>query len=823
MATNKIRGITIELGADTSGLNKALTNVNKEIGQTQRELRDVEKLLKMDPGNTELLAQKQRMLADRVSETKDKLETLRKAQEVLEQEMSDGKIDQGQYDALQREIISCENELKQLEKDAAAANVTVQKIANAGEGLKKFGSGVSDVGKSLTRNVTVPMVGLGGAIIKTTADFDAQMSKVQALSKASTEDFEILRDKAREMGEKTKYSALEAAQAMEFMSLAGWDTTQMLGGIEGIMNLAAASGEDLALTSDIVTDALTAFGLQAEDSAKFADLLAQVSASSNTNVAMMGETFKYAATTLGPMGYTAEDTALAIGLMGNAGIKASQAGTALRGVMSRMAKPTDEVVSAMDRLDLSLANDEGEMYSLYDIMVKMREGFTHINMPLEEFNDRINTLDLMLEDGEITQKKYDKELDELIKQAYGAEGAEKARAAAMLAGKNAMSGMLAIVNASDEDFNKLKTAIDESGGAAQEMADIMMNNTSGKVQILISKLTELAISLGDLLIPVVDKVVEYLQDLTDQFNALDDSQKEMIIKAAAIVAALGPVLVVLGTLIESLGRLFTWLPKIVGGLQPVMAAFKALWAVILANPVVAVVVAITAAIVGLVALIATKGDEIQAVIQKIDNFLQNIFAKDWTEVFGPVLGGVLNKFMGVFKNTWDNLKRVLDGIIDFIRGAFTGNWERAWGGLKKIFGRVFDSLINLAKSPINRIISMINSMFSGINRVASRVGASLSIPTIPMLAKGGVVTSGSAIVGEAGAELLSVSNGAATVQPLTSGGNSSHTDITDLLKTYLPYLAEGNQIVLDSGALVGATAPQMNNALGQIAARAGAR
>lgn len=819
MATTKIRGITIELGADTSGLNKALTDVNKEIGQTQRELRDVEKLLKMDPGNTELLAQKQRMLADRVSETKDKLETLKAAQADIEQAYRNGDIDQGQYEAFQREIISCENELKQLEKDAAAANVTVQKIANAGEGLKKFGSGVSDVGKSLTRNVTVPMVGLGGAIIKTTADFDAQMSKVRALSKASAEDFELLRNKAREMGEKTKYSATEAAEAMEYMALAGWDTTQMLGGIEGIMNLAAASGEELALTSDIVTDALTAFGLQAEDAADFADLLAQTAASSNTNVAMMGETFKYAATTLGPMGYTAEDTALAIGLMGNAGIKASQAGTALRGLMSRMAKPSDEVASAMNRLGLSLSNDEGEMYSFYDIMVKMRESFTHINMPLDEFNEKINELDQQLEDGTLTQKKYDKALDELILQAYGAEGAEKARAAAMLAGKNAMSGMLAIVNASDEDFNKLKQNIDESGGAAEEMARIMQDNTSGKVDQLVSKLTELAISLGDLLIPVVDKVVEYLQDLTDQFNALDDSQKEMIIKAAAIVAALGPVLVVLGTLIESLGRLFTWLPKIVGGLQPVMAAFKALWAVILANPIVAII----AAIVALVALIATKGDEIQAIIQKVDDFLQNVFAKDWTEVFGPGLGGALNNFMSILKNMWDNCKKMLDGIIDFIRGVFTGNWERAWGGLKKIFGSVFDSLINLAKAPINKIISMINSMFSGINRVASRVGASLSIPTIPMLAKGGVVTSGSAIVGEAGAELLSVSNGAATVQPLTSGGNSSHTDITDLLKTYLPYLAEGNQIVLDSGALVGATAPQMNNALGQIAARAGAR
>lgn len=818
MATTKIRGITIELGADTSGLNKALTDVNKEIGQTQRELRDVEKLLKMDPGNTELLAQKQRMLADRVSETKDKLETLKAAQAEIEQAYRNGDIDQGQYEAFQREIISCENELKQLEKDAAAANVTVQKIANAGEGLKKFGSGVSDVGKSLTRNVTTPIVGLGGAAIKITADFDAAMAKVRAISGATEEDFDKLRAKAREMGEQTKFSATDSAKAMEYMAMAGWKTEQMLTGIEGIMNLAAASGEDLAITSDIVTDALTAFGLTADDSADFADLLAKTAASANTNVSMMGETFKYAAPVMGAMGYTAEDTALAIGLMGNAGIKASNAGTALRGIVTRLAKPTKESSEAMQRLGLEIYDDEGKMYSFYEIMTQLRGAFGHINMSVEEYEKRIDLLNESVNNGWITEKEYMKDLEELNLETFGAEEAEKARAAAMLAGKNALSGLLAIVNASDEDFNNLKKSIDESGGAAQSMAEMMQDNAAGQVEILMSQLQELAISLGDILIPTFRELVGIVQEVVDNFNGLDDSQKELIVKALAVTAALGPVLIVLGKLITAVGSLFTWLPKIVGGLQPVMAAFKALWAVILANPIVAII----AAIVALVALIATKGDEIQAIIQKVDNFLQNIFAKDWTEVFGPVLGGVLNKFMSVFKNTWDNLKQVLDGIIDFIRGVFTGNWERAWGGLKKIFGKVFDSLINLAKSPINRIISMINSMFSGINRVASRVGASLSIPTIPMLAKGGVVTSGSAIVGEAGAELLNVNNGAATVTPL-SGGNAGHTDITDLLEQYLPYLAEQKGIYLNGKTLVGGIINDVNNQLGTIAMRGATR
>lgn len=819
MASTKIRGITIELGADTSGLNKALSDVNKSIGQTQKELRDVDKLLKMDPGNTELLAQKHRMLADRVGETKEKLEALKASQAEIERMYANGEIDQGQYDAFQREIIACEQELKNLEKQAAESNVALQKISVVGDNMKAAGEKISQVGDNLTRNVTVPIAGLGTAIIKTTADFDAQMSKVRAISGATGDEFDLLRAKAREMGEKTKYSAQDAASAMEFMSMAGWKTEDMLEGIEGIMNLAAASGEDLALTSDIVTDALTAFGLTAKDSGDFADLLAQTAANANTNVAMMGETFKYAAPVMGAMGYSAKDTALAIGLMGNAGIKATSAGTALRGMITRMAKPTKESAAAMERLGIELYNEEGQMYSFLEIMEQMRAGFGQINMPVDEFNDRVGTLYKMMEDGIITEKEFLKEQDELILQAYGAEEAEKARAAAMLAGKNALSGMLAIVNASDEDFYKLKDAIDSSSGAAQKMSEIMMDNTSGKMQVLMSKVQELAISLGDLLIPVVDKVVEYLQGMTDKFNALDDSQKETIIKIAALVAAIGPILSVGGRLLIGLGQLLTYAPKLGSALSAIQGAFLKLWGVILANPI----AAIAAAIIGLVVLIATKGDEIQAKLQKFDDFLQGIFAKDWKEVFGPVLGGVINDFMSTFKSQWDAIKKIFDGIIDFIRGVFTGDWERAWNGIKKIFGGVFDSLIALAKAPINKIISMINGLFSGINSISSKVGGLIpQIGKIPMLAEGGTVFSGSAIVGEAGAELLNVSNGRATVQPLTSS-NAGHTDITDLLETYLPYLAAGKQIVLDSGALVGATAPAMNDALGMIAMRANGR
>lgn len=291
---SRIAGITVEIGGDTTKLSKALESVNKTIKTTQSELKDVNKLLKLDPSNTETVTQKQRMLKDAIEATKEKLTTLKTAAEQANQQLADGKITQEQYDALQREIVETEQNLKSLQEQAAVTNATLAKIDAVGEKLQTVGSQVEETGKKFLP-VTAAVTGLGTAAVKTAADFDQEMSKVAAISGATGSDFDSLREKAREMGAKTKFSASEAASAMEYMAMAGWKTGDMLDGIEGIMNLAAASGEDLATTSDIVTDALTAFGLSASDSGHFADILAAASSNANTNVSMMGETFKYCA------------------------------------------------------------------------------------------------------------------------------------------------------------------------------------------------------------------------------------------------------------------------------------------------------------------------------------------------------------------------------------------------------------------------------------------------------------------------------------------------------------------------------------------------
>lgn len=357
-------------------------------------------------------------------------------------------------------------------------------------GLKKVSSiaktGIATAVTAIS-GMSTALAGAAGYSIKVGSSFEAGMSKVQAVSGASNEQLQRLSDKAKEMGATTKFSATEAADAMNYMAMAGWKTEDMLNGIDGIMNLAAASGEDLATTSDIVTDALTAFGLSAQDSTHFADVLAAASSNANTNVSMMGETFKYVAPVAGSLGYSAEDCAVAIGLMANSGIKASQSGTALRSMFSRLAKPSKEVKEAMEKLNISLTDSHGNMKSLDTLMGDLRNSFS------------------------------------------GLSESEKAEMASSLAGQEAMSGLLAIVNASDADFNKLKDAIYGADGASAKMAETMQDNLKGKITITKSTIEGLGIKIYE---EIEDPMKEAAEGTTDSVEQISSAMENGGIDAA---------------------------------------------------------------------------------------------------------------------------------------------------------------------------------------------------------------------------------------------------------------------------------------------------
>lgn len=581
MATStKVRGITIELGADTSKLVTDLKSANSAISKTQKELKDVDKLLKFNPGNITLIKQRTQALQTQIGNTKNKLEELKKAEQTMKSKGVDENSEQ--FRALQREIIATESKLQELNNTAGSGSATLMAIS---EKTGAIGDKATSAGKKLMP-LTAGIAAIGTAAVKTTADFDTAMSQVAAISGATGDDFDALRDKAREMGAKTKFSASEAAEAMNYMAMAGWKTEDMMSGIDGIMNLAAASGEDLATTSDIVTDALTAFGMAAEDSGRFADILAAASSNANTNVAMLGESFKYVAPVAGALGYSAEDVSLALGLMANSGIKASSAGTALRTLFTNMSKPTDQMAAAMENLGVRLDDGQGNMKSFREIMMDLRKGFGQLKVPQEEAVQALQNLDQELEEGKITQKQYDKMVQDWTKHAYGAEGALKAEAAAALAGKQGLSGLLAIVNASDEDFEKLAGAIDGSAGSAKKMADKMQDNLGGQLQILKSQLQELAISFGDLLMPVIRKVVEKIQLFIDKLNGMSAGTKRTIAVIAGIAAAVGPALIVFGKLATA-----------ISAITKVMSTMK--FTAFLTNPITLAIGAVAGLVAGL--------------------------------------------------------------------------------------------------------------------------------------------------------------------------------------------------------------------------------
>lgn len=600
---DRIKGITIEIGGDTTGLSKALSGVNKEISGTQGQLKDVERLLKLDPSNTELLQQKQKLLADAVGETKTKLDTLKEAERQAEEQFKQGKISEEQYNALKREVIDTEQKLKSLEDQAGKANVTLQQISAVGDKFQEVGQKIEGVGKKLLP-ISAAVGGIGVAAVKTTADFDSSMSNVSAISGATGEDFDRLRDKAREMGAETKFSASEAADAMSYMAMAGWKTDDMLNGISGIMDLAAASGADLATTSDIVTDALTGMGYTAADAGRLADVMAAASSNANTNVEMMGETFKYVAPVCGSLGYSMEDTALAVGLMANSGIKASQAGTQLRGALTNMVKPTEAMEGVMNELGIEIANEDGSMKSLDETLKILRDSFAVTTE--EQKAQRLATLEQQaVADGygeslkglteeekyfqlamyagqeqvkdmseaqfkkmaqdklgvKVTKKTNRAQVAQNLALALGTQAIEgltqeqQSQYAATLFGKEAMSGMLAIINASEEDYNKLSDAIANSEGVARSMSETMQDNLNGQLQILKSQLEEAAISIGDALMPKIRELVKKIQEWTDWFNQLDESQKEMVVTIGLVAAALGPMLIAIGKVSTGIGAL----------------------------------------------------------------------------------------------------------------------------------------------------------------------------------------------------------------------------------------------------------------------------
>lgn len=725
---SRIQGITVEIGGDTTKLQTALKGLNGEIKSTQSQLKDVEKLLKMDPGNTELLAQKEKLLADAVKETKEKLEALKTAAEQANTALENGDISQEQYDALQREIIETEQDLKKLETQANQSATALQKIGTAGEKLKTVGDNMQDVGKKMLP-VTATVTALGTASVTTAANFESSMSQVQAtmgitkdsmstLNGQSVNTMDALSELAKEMGSSTAFSATECAEALNYLALAGYSTQEMADTLPTVLNLAAAGGIDLASASDMVTDAMSALGMETSEADTMVDQMAKTASTTNTSVAQLGEgILTIGATAKSIRGGTAElNTAL--GILANNGIKGAEGGTHLRNIILSLQNPTDKAAAQMEALGVSVYDSEGNMRSMNDI------------------------------------------LGDLNKSMDGMTSEEKANIISTIFNKTDLSSVNALLANTGDTWDSLQSSIENSAGSAQQMADTQLDNLQGQLTLLKSALEGLAISFGQLLMPAIKSIVGVVQKVVDWLNSLDEGTKKVIVTIALVVAAIGPVLIVVGKIISSIGTIMTVIPKLGGALKAVQGAMAAFNAVCAANPYVLIIAAIVALIAifvvlwnkcdgfrqfwinlweGIKSVISTAVEAIKGFFTKVIDFVKN----NWQ----GLLLLLVNPFAGAFKLLYDNcegFRNFIDGVLEKIKGAISAAWEAIktgvttvwtaisnffttiWEGIKNIFNTVLEAIKLAITTYINFYKTIITTVFNAIKTVITTIWNAIS-------------------------------------------------------------------------------------------------
>lgn len=661
---SRIQGITVEIGGDTTKLQNALKGVNGQIKSTQSQLKDVNKLLKLDPGNTELLAQKHKLLAEAVSETKEKLATLKTAAEQANTALANGEISQEQYDALQREIVETEQDLKNLETQANQSATAVQKIATTGEKLKTVGDNISSAGQKLLP-VTAGVTALGTASVTTAANFESSMSQVQAtmgitkdamstVNGQSVNTMDTLSKLAKKMGAETAFSASECAEALNYLALAGYDTEQMCNTLPTVLNLAAAGDIALADASDMVTDAMSALGMGVDEAETMVDQMAKTASTTNTSVAQLGEgILTIGATAKSIKGGTAElNTAL--GILANNGIKGAEGGTHLRNIILSLQNPTDKAAAQMEALGISVYDSEGNMRSMNDI------------------------------------------LGDLNKSMDGMTSAEKSNIIGTIFNKTDLSSVNALLANTGSTWDDLQQKITASGGAAQQMADTQLDNLQGQITILKSALEGLAISFGELLMPAIKQIVGWVQKFVDWLNGLSEGTKKTVVTIALLAAALGPVLIVIGKVISAVGTIMTIVPKIAGVINTVKGAFAALNTTMLANPIVLIIAAIAALVAAFIYL-----------WNNCDGFRQ--FWIDLWENVKQVAITVWNAIKAFFSQVWEAIKTIFSTVFEVIKTLVTTYFN--------LYKTIIETVFNVIKTVITTIWNAIKGVFTTVFNV----------------------------------------------------------------------------------------------------------
>lgn len=746
MAEN-VKGIVVEIGGDTKGLSKAIGELNGEIRGTQTELNKVNRLLKLDPTNIDLLKQKEQLLGDQIKKTENKVESLRNAKKQADAEMASGtEVNQKQYRELVRELESAELKLKDLQAEASRSHAALAQVsAVTGEISEKAGG----IAKKFAP-ASLAVAGAGVAVTKAAVEFESAFAGVEKTVDGTTEQLAALRQGILDMAEEIPASTTEIAAVAEAAGQLGIATDDVLDFTRVMIDL----GEATNLSADEAASALAKFanitGTTADEYSKLGSTIVDLGnkfATTERDIVEMATRLASAGTVAG----LSEQDILALSTaMSSVGINAESGGTAMTQTVTAISKAVSAGGAKLEEYARVAGVTSSEFAAMWS------------DKPIKAIQAFIGGLNRMNSNGEDTIAVLDN---------LGLSGIRQS---------NMLRALALASDVLDDAVTTANTAWDENIALSNE-ASKRYATTESQLKILKNGLNNLAISIGDILLPIINSIVGALQNVIDWFYNLDTSTKKTILIVGGLIAAISPVAGIIAGITGAIS-------KITGEVIP---ALNNAINFLLANPIVLLI----AAIVGLVTLIATKGDEIQAILQRVDDFLQGVFTTDWSQSFG-ILGEILNAFFATVKSIWDSIKAVFDGIIDFIRGVFTGDWERAWTGVQEIFKGIFTALVAIAKAPLNGIIGLINMvidainwMINGLNSIHFDVpdwvpvlgGKSLgfNIPTIgkiAYLAKGGILSSGSAIVGEAGPELLTMAGGRAHVMPLN--GDAGRGGIT---------------------------------------------
>ena len=727
MSRSRIKGITIEIGGDATGLDKALSGVNSQIKTTQTQLRDVDRLLKLDPSNITLLQQKKRLLGDEIKNTREKLGQLREASKRANAQLANGEISQAQFEALQREIIATEQQLKQLENTAGSASA---RLAQISEKTGRFGERAQAAGRAIMP-LSVAAMGFGTAAVMAGASLEASLSNVRASTGATEAEMDKLTATAREWGRTSIYSATQVADAMGYMGLAGWDTTQIYDGLEGILHLAASAKLDLGQATQMVTKGLTAFGLEASDAGRFADVLATANKNANTSVTELGQGFKYVGPIAGALGYSIEDTALAMGLMADAGVVGSQAGTALRAALSDLTNPSEQAAALMEELGIKMFDTNGQAKPLEKVLIDLRAGLS-----------------------DMTQEQQN-------------------AAMATLFSQTAISGMTAVVNASESDFKNFSNELQNASGNAEKFAGIMNDNLHGQLKILKNTIKDVGIGIAQALLPIIKSLVDRIQVLVTWFSNMSPRMQSVIAMILGIVAAAGPLLIIIGkmamaisAITGALSKLAT-IKKILIPLKMALAVAKGVAtaaikaktiamiiknAVMKANPIVAIIMLIIGAITLLVAGIKwlwnnneSFREGVIAIWEGIKNFFSTIIGvivnifKVKFEVIRTVVETVVNTVKNIIKTVFGIIRtkfetivgaivtfvefkfRLMKTVITTVINAIRTVIDTVLNFIRNIFNTILSFIVNLVRTKFEAMRSVITAVTSAIRNVIDTV------------------------------------------------------------------------------------------------------